>query len=467
MTPPTQVPYLHGQFNRAGGWLPPDPKILIGWVRKLVAEVDEQRRWSGPLGSKDLAPSIQAFDTVVQSSAKLRMLAAAMLDEVPNKEPYLTDPIGNKQIRDYNCLLHAFQCIVTKKAPEWSIHEYDVGLIGFPFNAILDWPMATPSGYAFFLEQQVNEKLKDILNAWRDNVLTKEVSLKVITEEPGGWLSPEALKILEDDANLEGQMLKFAQIFDCDPSKDHWGFQSWDDFFVRAFNTIDSRRPVHEPNDPKWIVSSCESKPFALQTNVKEHDTFWLKGQPYSVAEMIPSKPEYVSKFVGGTVYQAFLSATSYHRWHSPVKGQVCYAEVIDGTYFSEPTITGFSSQDGPDPAAPDQAQGYISHVATRAVYIFKTKDPNIGFVGAVYVGMSDVSTCEINEKFRQSLPQQVEKGDEIGMFHFGGSTHCLLFEKGLKLAWVDGAHPGNATRNVPVRSALAYPCPRAKNVNS
>ncbi|KAI1429226.1 hypothetical protein F5Y12DRAFT_728682 [Xylaria sp. FL1777] len=101
MTPPTPVPYLHGQFSRAGGWLPPDPKILIGWVRKLVAEVDEQRRWSGPLGSKDLAPSIQAFDAVIQSSAKLRMLAAAMLDEVPNKEPYLTDPIGNKQIRDY------------------------------------------------------------------------------------------------------------------------------------------------------------------------------------------------------------------------------------------------------------------------------------------------------------------------------------------------------------------------------
>ncbi|KAJ2998471.1 hypothetical protein NUW58_g308 [Xylaria curta] len=441
MAPPTQVPYLHGQFSRAGGWLPPDPKILIGWVRKLVAEVDEKRRLSGLLGSEDLAPSIQAFDAVVQSSAKLRMLAAAMLDEVPNKEPYLTDPIGNKQIRDYNCLLNAFQCIVTTKAPEWSMHEYNVGLIGFPFNAVLDWPMATPSGYAFFLEQQVNEKLKDILNAWKDNILTKEVSLKVITEEPDGWLSPQALKVLEDTANLEGQRLKFAQIFNCDPSKDHWGFQSWDDFFVRTFKSIDDLRPVYQPDDAKWI-----------------YDTFWLKGQPYSVAEMIPSKPEYVSKFVGGTVYQAFLSATSYHRWHSPVKGQVCYAKVIDGTYFSEPTITGFTSQGGPDPAAPDQAQGYISHVATRAVYIFKTDDPNIGFVGAVYVGMSDVSTCEINEKFLKNLPQQVEKGDEIGMFHFGGSTHCLLFEKGLRLAWVDGAHPGTATRNLAVRSALAYP---------
>ncbi|KAI1734113.1 Phophatidylserine decarboxylase-domain-containing protein [Xylaria scruposa] len=456
MTPPTQVPYLHGQFSRAGGWLPPDPKILVDWVRKLVEEVDGKRRWSGPLGPGDLAPSIQKFDAVVQKSAKLRMLAAAMLDEVPNKEPYLTDPVGNKQIRDYDCLLQAFHHIITTKAPEWSMHEYDVGLIGFPFNAILDWPMATPSGYAFFLEQQVNEKLKDMLNAWRDNVLTKEVSLKVITEESGGWLSPEALKVLEDDANLEGETLKFSQIFVCNPSEDHWGFESWDAFFVRTFDTLESRRPVYQTSG--WIVSSCESKPFALQTNVKEHDTFWLKGQPYSVAEMIPSEPKYTSTFVGGTVYQAFLSATSYHRWHSPVKGQVCYAKVIDGTYFSEPTITGFSSQDGPDPAAPDQAQGYISHVATRAVYIFETDDPSIGFVGAVYVGMSDVSTCEINSKFLNDLPQPVKKGDEIGMFHFGGSTHCLLFQKGVKLAWVHGANPGTATRNVPVRSALAHP---------
>ncbi|KAI0858492.1 Phophatidylserine decarboxylase-domain-containing protein [Xylaria cubensis] len=398
------------------------------------------------------------------SSSKLRMLAQAMLDEVPNKEPYLTDPVGNKQILDYNCLLDVFHYIVTTKAPEWNMHEYDIGLIGFPFNAVLDWPMATPSGYAFFLEQQINDKFKDILNAWKDDVLTKEVSLKVITEEPGGWLSPEALEILEDNANLKGERLKFAQIFNCDPSKDHWGFQSWDDFFVRTFKSIDSLRPVHQPDDPKWIVSSCESKPFARQMNVKEVSNYELliqlfTGQPYSVAEMIPSKPEYTSKFVGGTVYQAFLSATSYHRWHSPVKGQVCYAKVIDGTYFSEPTITGLSSQDGLDPAAPDQAQGYISHVATRAVYIFKADDPTIGLVGAVYVGMSDVSTCEINKKFLKNLPQQVEKGDEIGMFHFGGSTHCLLFEKGLSLAWVDGATPCTATRNLPVRSALACPC--------
>ncbi|KAI0478088.1 Phophatidylserine decarboxylase-domain-containing protein [Xylaria cf. heliscus] len=457
-TQPT-IPYRQGQFNRTGGWLPADPRIHIEWTRKLIVELKERRRFRRVLRADDRAVSIQDLDRVVKSSARLRMLAAAMLDEIPNKEPYLTDPIGTATIRDYDELLDAFDLIVKTKAPQWSMSEFKGGLIGFPFNVILDWPMATPSGYAFFLDPQINEKLKAILNAWREDVLSTGKSLYVITTESNGWLSEEALKAIEDGTNIPGQNLKFTELFKCDPVNDpeHWGFTSWDDFFVRRFKDIDALRPVQFPTDTKWIVSSCESKPFSRQMNVKEYDSFWLKGQPYSVAEMLNYEHQYVSKFVGGTVYQAFLSATSYHRWNSPVRGEVVYATVVDGTYFSEPTITGFSNPDGPDVAAPDLAQGYICHVATRAIFVIDTKDPIVGFVAAVYVGMADVSTCEIGEKFQGDLPVAVEKGEEIGMFHHGGSTHCLLFEKKVKLAWVDEATPETATRNIPIRSALAY----------
>ena len=40
-------------------------------------------------------------------------------------------------------------------------------------------------------------------------------------------------------------------------------------------------------------------------------------------------------QFVGGTIYQAFLDALSYHRWHSPVSGTVVKAYVQPGTYYS------------------------------------------------------------------------------------------------------------------------------------
>ncbi|KAI0201458.1 Phophatidylserine decarboxylase-domain-containing protein [Astrocystis sublimbata] len=452
------IRHRQGHSSRTGGWLPSDPRVHIQWTRELIKELRAQ----GSRPASDRAKSIQALDLLVKSNARLRMLAAAMLDEVPHKEPYLTDPTGTREIWDYEELLDAMDLIVKSKAPQWSLAESKGGLIGFPFNAILDWPMSTASGYAFFLEPEVNEKLKAILNTWRDNILMTAKSLYVVTTGRDGWLSEAALEAIEDTTNIEGaqQHLTFQQLFQCDPEKDpaHWGFTSWDDFFVRRFRNMDAVRPVFAPADPKWIVNSCESKPFARQMKIKEYDSFWLKGQPYSVAEMLGGDvPEYTAKFVGGTVYQAFLSATSYHRWNSPVSGDVVYARVIDGTYFSEPTITGFGSLYGRDTAGPDRAQGYICHVATRAVLIIDTKDPIVGLVAAVYVGMADVSTCEISEKFRGALPIAVEKGEEVGMFHHGGSTHCLLFEKSVKLAWVSESSPEIAEGNLPVRSALAY----------
>lgn len=350
-----------GQFNSIGGRLPDDPRVHIEWNRQLIAELRERRQSREALRADDRDESIQDFDRVVKSSARFRMLAAAMLDEVPNKEPYLTDPTGTATIKNYEDLLDAFDLIVKTKSPQWSLSEYKSDVIGFPFYAVLDWPMATPSGYAFFLEPRINEKLKVILNTWRKDVLSTGKSLDVITTESNGWLSEQALKVIEDETNIDGQNLKFTELFKCDPVNDpaHWGFTSWDDFFVRRFRDMDTLRPVHFPSDPKWIVNSCESKPFSRQTNVKEYDNFWLKGQPYSVAEMLNYEPQYTSKFVGGTVYQAFLSATSYHRWHSPVKGDVVYATVVDGTYFSEPS---------------ERSQGYVSHIATRSIFFIDTR---------------------------------------------------------------------------------------------
>jgi phosphatidylserine decarboxylase len=75
-----------------------------------------------------------------------------------------------------------------------------------------------------------------------------------------------------------------------------------------------------------------------------------------------------------------------------------------------------------------------------------------------VAVGMAEVSSCEITAKEGDAI----EKGQELGMFHFGGSTHCLLFRRGVDLEFVDFAkqyHTGpiglDAT-NVPVNSQLA-----------
>lgn len=54
------------------------------------------------------------------------------------------------------------------------------------------------------------------------------------------------------------------------------------------------------------------------------HDKLWLiKSQPYWLNDMFADDPGFTSEFVHGTVYQGYLSALSYHRWHNPVDGKI------------------------------------------------------------------------------------------------------------------------------------------------
>lgn len=46
-------------------------------------------------------------------------------------------------------------------------------------------------------------------------------------------------------------------------------------------------------------------------------------------------------KWVAGSVYQAFLSALSYRRWHAPFSEKVVSTRVVAGTYFSEYLLQG------------------------------------------------------------------------------------------------------------------------------
>jgi phosphatidylserine decarboxylase len=69
-----------------------------------------------------------------------------------------------------------------------------------------------------------------------------------------------------------------------------------------------------------------------------------------------------------------------------------------------------------------------------------------MAFVG---IGMDEVSTCDITVREGQKL----KKGEQLGMFHFGGSSHCLVFREGVK---VEGFPQPGRQENVPVRGQLA-----------
>jgi phosphatidylserine decarboxylase len=296
------------------------------------------------------------------------------------------------------------------------------GMVGVPINAILDWPMGTRSGNAAFLNPKVNAMFKRLLDEWA-RFLSSSDSTTVLNDSKYGWFGSSALEAMRK-ASRGNSSWKFEDEYICDPKAQHYGFNSWDDFFTRRFR--DDIRPIQYENNDNIIVNACESAPYAVAHHVKALDKFWLKGQPYSLNHMLDNHPE-ASQFVGGTVYQAFLSATSYHRWHAPLSGTVVNTAIVPGTYFSESQIYDFPK---PDPDGPDSSQGYIAAVATRALIFIQADNPKIGLMCFVAVGMAEVSTCDVGVY----EGQHVRKGQEAGMFHFGGSTYCLVFRPEVKL---------------------------------
>ncbi len=372
--------------NRAG-WLPGDRAQFEAWLQGHVKRVDAA-------GNRPLRPSVAAFRDLIESDPVVGMLVHRMVEQQPENREYHA-----RHIRDVDHLL-ALVDAAMDLAPEYG--EENVTL---PMGALFDWSMGTPAGLAAFRDDRINAAIKAILQDWCQ-FLNSPDSLYVLHDGPNGWKSEKAVA----DVGMDQ--------FEHDPDDEHWGFTSWNDFFVRRFRP--GQRPVAAPNDDSVVVAACESTPYALRSDVQRRDRFWLKGQPYSLHEMLAGDQS-VGRLVGGTVYQAFLSATDYHRWHAPVAGKVVTAKVVDGTYFSEADSVGSGVDQSPN------SQGYLAHVATRAIIVLKADNPALGHVAFTAIGMSDVSSCTITVKEGQHLA----KAEQLGYFQFGGSTHCLVFEPG------------------------------------
>lgn len=423
--------------------MPADHKAHKEWLGQVIKKVDETE--------KPLHPVLKEFQHLIENNTRVYLLLESMFKEVPRTKKYGHDPTGNPELRDYNHFLQVLNHLLTT-APSWTDKSHRVGLVGLPINAVLDWPMGTPSGYAAFLDPEINAMLKKVLNVWGD-YLRSPASADVLNDTSHGWFGKTGTRDLTAVAKVgptAATDLQFHEMFVCDPSAPNHGFKSWDDFFVRLFR--EGMRPVADPQDNNVIANACESKPYRTSHNVRARDKFWIKSQPYSVEDML-AHDDLASQFVGGTVYQAFLSALSYHRWHSPVSGKIVKAEVVDGTYYSEPLYEGIGNPNVKtsdiDVAGQVVSEGYITSTATRAIVYIEADEPAIGLMAFIGVGMVEVSTCDITVK----AGDRVKKGDQLGMFHFGGSTHCLLFRKGVQ---VTGFPKPGMEENMPVRSKLA-----------
>ncbi|KAJ7503748.1 phosphatidylserine decarboxylase [Mycena galericulata] len=388
-------------FRRAG-WLPISDEALEEWTGDMAAKVTHPDH----LKTFPVLPEIQEFKALIDSDSQLYMGLHQMFNDKAT-------PLA-KHIPHYDRMLQILNKLL-QEAPSY-------GDIGPPVFMLLSHAMNTQ------------------FDKWGNFLASPDSRYVLSADDKGGWFGKPAVTALAE--HFDG--LRFEECFVCDPDAEYYGFTSWDKFFTRSLRP--GVRPIELPDNPDIISAPCEAQLYNIAKNVKEQDTFWLKGEPYSLRDML-HHDEYAPQFEGGTVFQGFLQVTGYHRWHAPAAGVVRKIVAVPGTYFCQsPATIGQSKHSNPY----IHSLAFLTSMNTRLLIFIEADNPRIGLFCFIAVGMAEVSATEATV----AEGQRVARGDELGMFHFGGSTHVLIFRPETNLQFFDGFNKQGDV--VKVRAAIA-----------
>ncbi|ESK83197.1 phosphatidylserine decarboxylase family protein [Moniliophthora roreri MCA 2997] len=394
---------------RRTGWLPVSQEVYNGYMKRLKEVTRPTKRVPSPgtiYDGVDKAPEllepIKEFKDFIETNAVVYTDVVRMFDEI-------TDFPST-----YQEMLLVFNEIF-RKAPSF-------GSLGPPMYMVMARVMNTEGGFSAFTKQIFNHYMKRMLKAWELYLLSKD-STNVLNSDDGGWFSDKAM----DAMMKEFPNRTFQEVFICDPGAPAWGYTSYEDFFNRRFRTPEIDRPTGDIKDLTIVSAACECSLYAIQNDVKRVDELFIKDEAYSLVHLL-ANDESVDSFVGGTVIQSFLNITSYHRWHAPVNGVIRKIVEIPGTYFAQaPSTIGLPIPDDDSDLPPYlKSLTYFANTAARMLIFIQADNASIGLMCFIAIGMTEISSCQatIYEG------QHVNRGDELGMFHFGGSSCALLFNK-------------------------------------
>jgi len=422
------------EYFLKGGWIPISHEAHQSFLKLTRKKAVSRKAKYGGNRSAHLLPEVLIFKNFVESDGKILMGFREML-----RRAEITD------VPDFEALVDVLNEII-QQSPTY-------GTIGPPVYMVLAQAMNTLEGFSTFLHGELNKHFKAMFLYWTRYLLTAE-SRYMLTDATGGWFSAPALTAMVE--HFDGKT--FFEIFVSvnDPST-YYGFSSFDDFFNRQFRS--NIRELQFPTNPDIINAACESRLYNIARNVGRSDEFWLKGEPYSLEHVLAGL--YLDQFIGGTIFQGFLEVTGYHRWHSPVTGIIRKVVPIEGTYFAQSPAVINGSHFGSAPPAPGpdlatnpflRSLAFITSITTRTLVFIESDNPKIGLMCFIAIGMTEISTCTLNPNIKEG--NRITRGDEVGMFQFGGSSHALVFGPNANITFFpEYSQPG---QHVKVRAAIA-----------
>jgi len=219
-------------------------------------------------------------------------------------------------------------------------------------------------------------------------------------------------------------------------SPSNW--KTFNQFFSR-FLASPEARPIASPTDDAVVVSPADSEPqgtWAIDedSNIQVEDGLEIKlVRYYSIEELLGEDSQYKDAFANGVLTHSFLNVNDYHRYHFAVGGEIKEKKIISQNVALE--VAWNSTEGKYDPI--DSTGWQFSQ--TRGYVIVDTGD--YGLVALIPMGMAQVSSVNFEDDVE--VGANIEKGDMLGYFLFGGSDFVMLFQEsaGFEMTAAEGVH--------------------------
>ena len=205
------------------------------------------------------------------------------------------------------------------------------------------------------------------------------------------------------------RVLPFIVKYDLDTdefAKSPFDFKNFNDFFSRALKK--SARPV----TPGYDIATfpADGRHLCIQ-DINAVDGFYVKGAKFTLEELLGSF-ELAQQYDGGTMIISRLCPVDYHRFHFAAPGIPSEPRLIKGSLYS---------------VNPIALRRNVRYLVENKRYVTEITSSGFGKLVQIEIGATMVGSVV----YTYVPDRRVEKGEEKGLFKFGGSCVITLFRRG------------------------------------
>jgi len=189
-------------------------------------------------------------------------------------------------------------------------------------------------------------------------------------------------------------------------AKSPFDYKTFNEFFYRQLKP--GARPIVAGE--RVAAFPADGRHLAFP-NVDTAAGFYVKGTKFTLAALLGDEA-LAQKFAGGAMLISRLCPVDYHRFHFPVGGTAGEPRLINGWLYS---------------VSPVALRRNVGYLVENKRMITLIESPMFGAVAMIEVGATNVGSI-----IQGFVPgREMAKGDEKGMFAFGGSCVITLFGRG------------------------------------